>query len=182
MCTRINYKIVPVTNLNKYLHRGTVQVELNIVYINIGANKGSEKWWTKNTATSRQLIKACMVRTFIFTSASFYGVRTRRPQFRSSPVAFRYRQSRSCLMAIAELTAGGEWNKFSVQLWFAQVLCDFKDSTYDSLQRLRNTMLFREARNESLPSFSFYHYSGTNLSSQHPPQRVSPLHAEYCSW
>ena len=24
VCTRINYKIVPVTNLNKYLHYGTI--------------------------------------------------------------------------------------------------------------------------------------------------------------
>jgi len=38
--TRINYKIVPVKNLNKYLH--LVQVELNNMYINIGANNGSE--------------------------------------------------------------------------------------------------------------------------------------------
>ena len=41
MCTRINYKIVPVTNLNKYLN--VVQVEMNNMYINTGANNGSEK-------------------------------------------------------------------------------------------------------------------------------------------
>jgi len=33
--------IVPVTNLNKYLQYG--KVELNNMYINIGANNGSEK-------------------------------------------------------------------------------------------------------------------------------------------
>ena len=27
VCTRINYKIVPVTNLNKYLHYGTSGAE-----------------------------------------------------------------------------------------------------------------------------------------------------------
>jgi len=41
VCTRINYKIVPVTNLNKYLHYGTIK--LHYMYINIGANRGSEK-------------------------------------------------------------------------------------------------------------------------------------------
>jgi hypothetical protein len=35
-----------------------VQVELNNMYINIGANNGSEKLWTKKTATSGKLIKA----------------------------------------------------------------------------------------------------------------------------
>jgi hypothetical protein len=35
-----------------------VQVELNNMYINIGANNGSEKLWTENTATSGKLIKA----------------------------------------------------------------------------------------------------------------------------
>jgi hypothetical protein len=35
-----------------------VQVELNNMHINIGANNGSEKLWTeKNTATSGKLIK-----------------------------------------------------------------------------------------------------------------------------
>ena len=27
VCTRINYSIVPVTNLNKYLHYGTSEAE-----------------------------------------------------------------------------------------------------------------------------------------------------------
>jgi hypothetical protein len=35
-----------------------VQVELNNMYIDIGANSGSEKLWKKNTATSGKLIKA----------------------------------------------------------------------------------------------------------------------------
>jgi hypothetical protein len=39
VCTCINYKVVPVTNLNIY---STVQVELNNVCLNIGANNGSE--------------------------------------------------------------------------------------------------------------------------------------------
>ena len=39
-----------------------VQVKLNNVYINIGANNGSEKLWTKkNKATSGKLIKAVYV-------------------------------------------------------------------------------------------------------------------------
>jgi len=33
-----------------------VHVELNNMYINIGANNGSEKLWTKKTATSGKLI------------------------------------------------------------------------------------------------------------------------------
>jgi hypothetical protein len=41
VCTKILYKIVPVTSFNKYLHK--VQLELNNMYINIGANNGSEK-------------------------------------------------------------------------------------------------------------------------------------------
>ena len=37
-----------------------MQVELNNMYVNTGANSGSEKLWTKkkNTATSVKLIKA----------------------------------------------------------------------------------------------------------------------------
>jgi hypothetical protein len=35
-----------------------VQVELNNMHIDIGANSGSEKLWTKNTATTNKLIKA----------------------------------------------------------------------------------------------------------------------------
>ena len=58
----MNYKIVPVTSLNKYLQYGTVQAELNNMYINIGANNGSEKLWTKNTATSGKQIKAVRLR------------------------------------------------------------------------------------------------------------------------
>jgi len=59
--TRINYKIVPVTigiNIDT-----TVQVELNNMYINIGANNGSKKSRIKkkthtHTTTSGKLIKA----------------------------------------------------------------------------------------------------------------------------
>ena len=40
-CRRINYKIVPVTNFNKYLHYGAM--EMNNMYINRGVNNGSEK-------------------------------------------------------------------------------------------------------------------------------------------
>jgi len=35
-----------------------VQVEMNNMYINIGANNGGEKLWTKNTATSGKLINS----------------------------------------------------------------------------------------------------------------------------
>ena len=45
VCTRRNYKIVPVTNLNKYYT--IVQVEMNSMYINIGANNGGEKFEQK---------------------------------------------------------------------------------------------------------------------------------------
>jgi len=40
-CTRINYKIVPVTNFNKYLNY--TAIEMNNMYINMGVNNGSEK-------------------------------------------------------------------------------------------------------------------------------------------
>ena len=33
-----------------------VQVEMNNMYLNIGANNGGEKLWTKNIATSGKLI------------------------------------------------------------------------------------------------------------------------------
>ena len=49
-----------------------VQVELKNVYINIGANNGSEKLWTKNTATSGKLIKAVYasyVNVYIFCTS-----------------------------------------------------------------------------------------------------------------
>jgi len=39
-CTRTSYKIVPVNNLNKYLHSDTSDMEVNI---NVSANDGSEK-------------------------------------------------------------------------------------------------------------------------------------------
>jgi len=48
MCTRIKYKIVPVTNFYKYVFYGTS--EMNNMYINIGVNNGSEKGTEKNTA------------------------------------------------------------------------------------------------------------------------------------
>ena len=38
-CSRTRYKIVPLTNLNKYLHSGTSETK---VYINIRVNSGSE--------------------------------------------------------------------------------------------------------------------------------------------
>jgi len=37
----INYKIVPVTNFNKYLHYGAM--EMNNMYINMDVNNGREK-------------------------------------------------------------------------------------------------------------------------------------------
>jgi len=41
VCKRIHYKIVPVTNLNKYLHYCTSGTEY--IYTDMGANNGSEK-------------------------------------------------------------------------------------------------------------------------------------------
>jgi len=40
-CSRINYRIVPVTNFNKYVLYGTS--EMNNMYINIGVVSGSEE-------------------------------------------------------------------------------------------------------------------------------------------
>jgi len=39
-CTRTSYRIVPLTNLNKYLHYDASTIEVNL---NISANNGSEK-------------------------------------------------------------------------------------------------------------------------------------------
>ena len=44
-CSRTSYKIVPLTNLNKYLHYDTGETEVNI---NIHVNNGSEKFFKKN--------------------------------------------------------------------------------------------------------------------------------------
>jgi hypothetical protein len=46
VCTRINYKIVPVASSYKYLHYGTSGTEY-VYSINIGANNGIEKSRTK---------------------------------------------------------------------------------------------------------------------------------------
>jgi hypothetical protein len=40
-CSKISYKIVLLTDLNKYLHNDTSETEVNV---NIGANNGSEKF------------------------------------------------------------------------------------------------------------------------------------------
>ena len=39
-CSRTSYKIVPLTNLNKYLHNDTGETEVNI---SISVNNGREK-------------------------------------------------------------------------------------------------------------------------------------------
>ena len=55
-CSRTSYKIVNLTNLNKYLHYDTRETEVNI---NININKGTENFTEKkNTATSGKLIIA----------------------------------------------------------------------------------------------------------------------------
>ena len=53
--TRTSYKIVPLTNLNKYLHNEASETEVNI---NIRANKDSKKLWKQNTAASGKLFIA----------------------------------------------------------------------------------------------------------------------------
>ena len=39
-CTRKSYRIVPLTNSNKYLHKGTSETGVNV---NITTNNGCEK-------------------------------------------------------------------------------------------------------------------------------------------
>ena len=68
MCTRLNYKIVPVTNLNICLHYGTSGTEYIYIYMcvcvcvcvcvctHITAVKNYEQ--KKNSVTSGKLIKA----------------------------------------------------------------------------------------------------------------------------
>jgi uncharacterized protein YeeX (DUF496 family) len=40
-CSRTSYKIVPLTNLNKYLHYDTSETEVNII---LSVNNDSEKF------------------------------------------------------------------------------------------------------------------------------------------
>jgi len=44
-CSRTSYKIVPLTNLNKYLHNDTSETEVNT---NVSANNSSEKVYKKH--------------------------------------------------------------------------------------------------------------------------------------
>jgi len=48
-CSRTSYKIVPLTNLNKYLHYDTSKTEVNI---NISLNNGSVKLLNKTLRLS----------------------------------------------------------------------------------------------------------------------------------
>jgi hypothetical protein len=54
-CSRTSYKIVPLNNLNKYLHYDTGEAEINI---NIDVNKGSENSVEKYNTTSGKIIIA----------------------------------------------------------------------------------------------------------------------------
>jgi len=60
-CSWTSYKIVPLTNLNKYLHNDTSETEVSI---NVSAINGSERVY-KKTATSGKLIIA------LYTSAVY---------------------------------------------------------------------------------------------------------------
>ena len=44
-CARTNYKIVPLSNMNKYLHCGASETE--VYYINISVNNGNENYEQK---------------------------------------------------------------------------------------------------------------------------------------
>ena len=74
VCTRINYKIfMQPISINIY---STLQVELNSMYIDIGANSGSKKLWTKNTATSGKLIKAVYIsNVYVYIFCASYSGR-----------------------------------------------------------------------------------------------------------
>jgi len=61
--TRINYKIVPVTNFNKYVLYGTS--EMNNMYINIGVISDSEKGTEKTPRLLVSQLKQYMVRMFM---------------------------------------------------------------------------------------------------------------------
>jgi hypothetical protein len=51
-CSRTGYRIVPLTNLNPYLHNDTSETGVNV---NTSANNSSEKFLKKNTATLSKL-------------------------------------------------------------------------------------------------------------------------------
>jgi hypothetical protein len=53
--SRTSYKIVPLTNLNKYLYSHTNEIGVDI---NISVNNCSEKLWKENTETSGKIIIA----------------------------------------------------------------------------------------------------------------------------
>jgi hypothetical protein len=49
-CSRAGYRIVPLTNVNQYLHNDTSETGVNV---NTSANNGSEKFLKKNHCDSR---------------------------------------------------------------------------------------------------------------------------------
>jgi hypothetical protein len=66
-CSRISYRIVPLTNLPKYLHSGTSETEVNI---NRSVNNGSDKFLKKNNTSTfgQQIIAVCASVVCIYIS------------------------------------------------------------------------------------------------------------------
>jgi hypothetical protein len=69
-----SYKIVPLTNLNKYLHYDISETEVDL---NISVNNGTEKLWEKKTiATSVKLIvtnSICIVLSWLGSPGEIGG-------------------------------------------------------------------------------------------------------------
>jgi hypothetical protein len=67
-CSRAGYKIVPLTNLKKYLYSGKSDIKGNI-------NNGSEKF-CKNTATIGELITTEYApAVYVYISCTYYSDR-----------------------------------------------------------------------------------------------------------
>ena len=49
-CTRTTYKIIPLTNLNKYWHYDSSETKVNL---NLSAIKGGEKLWERDNCDFR---------------------------------------------------------------------------------------------------------------------------------
>jgi hypothetical protein len=63
-CSRTNNKIVPLTNLNKYLYNGKSGIKVNV-------NNTSEKVQKQHTATFGKLIKAeCVAGVDVYISCT----------------------------------------------------------------------------------------------------------------
>jgi hypothetical protein len=117
-------------------------MELNNVYINIGANSGSEKLWNphhtkkKTTATSGKLIKAVYVSygyVYIFVQVNEIGYSTIRRQYNSATVHFGYStirlQYNSTTVQFGYSTIRLQYNSATVQFDYSTIRLQYNSAT-----------------------------------------------------